>query len=152
MKPVIHTTASIGTGMICVLKPETIGMTLGDMLQSVFIHLFPTEQPVMRSLLTFFIDQGYLEISKMQSRAVTNLIQIMEEMNAKFLGMVNNKLIFPYQFVEVNPDGKHVVTERFLHRCKVCKQILLHTPNQCKLLFYGMEWERVEARESQLMP
>jgi hypothetical protein len=29
MKPVIHTVASIGTGMICVLKPEIIGMKLG---------------------------------------------------------------------------------------------------------------------------
>ena len=34
-KPVIHTTASIGTGMICVLKPEVIGMRLGDKLKSV---------------------------------------------------------------------------------------------------------------------
>ena len=78
MKPVIHTTALIGTGMICVLKPETIDMKLGDMLRSVITHLSPTKQPNMQSLLTFFIDQGYFDLSRVQSGAVTNLTQIME--------------------------------------------------------------------------
>jgi hypothetical protein len=35
MKPFIHTVASIGTGMICVLNPEIIGMKLGEMLKEV---------------------------------------------------------------------------------------------------------------------
>ena len=42
-KPVIHTTTSIGTSMICVLKPEVIGMRLGDMLKSVIQQLMPTD-------------------------------------------------------------------------------------------------------------
>ena len=63
-KPVVHTTASICTGMICVLKPEGIGMRLGDMLKSVIQQLVPTDQPAMRAQLCPFIDHGYLEIAK----------------------------------------------------------------------------------------
>ena len=39
MKPVIHTVALIGTGIICVVKAETIGMKLVDILRAVIKHL-----------------------------------------------------------------------------------------------------------------
>ena len=84
-KPVIHRTTLIGISMIRVLNPEVIGMRLGDMLKSVIRQLMPTDQPAMRAQLCLFIDPGYLEIAKVQNNQVTNLIQIIEEMNVKFL-------------------------------------------------------------------
>eukprot|EP00804_Cyclotella_cryptica_P017056 CCRYP_003298-RA/>CCRYP_003298-RA protein AED:0.45 eAED:0.36 QI:0/0/0/1/0/0/2/0/113 len=91
--PVVHATASIGTGMICILKLEVIGMRLANMLKSVCL----------------FIGRGYLAIAKAQNHQVANLIQIMEKMNVKFLGTVKNNNAFPFQFVEVNMNGKQIV-------------------------------------------
>jgi hypothetical protein len=87
-KPVIHTTASIGSGMILILKPEFIGMKLSDMLREVIKELAPSDQPAMRKLLGFFIDRGYLEIAKVQTGLMTNLIQVIEDLSASFLGTI----------------------------------------------------------------
>ncbi len=64
MKSDIHTTASIGTCMICVAKPETSGMKIANMSRTVTKHLSPTDQPAMRLIPAFFFDQGYLESLK----------------------------------------------------------------------------------------
>lgn len=90
-KPVIHDTASIGTEMICVLKLETIVISLANMLTTMIKHLSPTDQPAMRWMLTFFIDQGSLKFSEAQSSIVTNLIQIRSKMNVKFLTTIKKQ-------------------------------------------------------------
>ena len=90
MKPDIHTVASIETGMIWALKPETIGMKLGEILKELIQSVLPSDQPTLRAQLSFFIDQGYLEIAKSQSSQVANLIQIMEEVNVMFCRTIKN--------------------------------------------------------------
>ena len=79
------------------------------MLKSVIQQLMPTDQPAMRAQLCLFIDLGCCEIAKVQNNQVTNLIEIMEEMNVKFQGTTKKRNAFPFQFVEVNMDGKCTV-------------------------------------------
>ena len=71
--------------------------------------MLPSDQPALRAQLSFFIDRGYLETAKSQSGQVTNLVQIIEEMSVKFLGTIKNNCCFPFQFVDINLDGKIVV-------------------------------------------
>ena len=49
-----------------------------------------------------------LEFAKHQTGTVTNLMQIMQEHGVKFLGTIKNYNAFPFEFVEVNENGKHV--------------------------------------------
>ena len=71
-------------------------MKLGEMLKEVIRSVLPSDQPVLRAQHSFFIDQGYLEIAKVQKNQVTNVIQIMEEMNVKFLETIKNNSSFPF--------------------------------------------------------
>ena len=57
------------------------------MLKNAISSLCPQENSALRANLTFFIDRGYLEISKNQNKDnVTNLVQLMLRMGDKFLG------------------------------------------------------------------
>jgi hypothetical protein len=63
-KPVIHTTASIGTGMILVLKPKFIGMKLSNMLWEVIKELTPSDQPGRESCLGSSLTAGTLRLQR----------------------------------------------------------------------------------------
>ena len=108
LKPVFHVMATVGTGFICCFAPDKLGMRLGDMMRNAIIAVCLSGQPALRASLAFFIDRGYPDFSKHQTGAVTNLIQIMQEHGIKFLGTIKNSNAFPFEFVEVNENGKHV--------------------------------------------
>jgi len=103
LKPVIHITATTGSGHICHLTPDKLGLKLADMLKTTIEVLCPNEQ--LRQELTFFIDRGYMELAKAQKVKVTNLIQVMETLKVKFLGTVKESASFPFYHVDVNEDG-----------------------------------------------
>eukprot|EP00986_Skeletonema_menzelii_P016560 scaffold15054_cov74-Skeletonema_menzelii.AAC.1 len=111
-KPVNHVTATVGTGNICRVVPDTIGLKLGEMLKETIRKLCPN--PAQRSNMCLFLDRGYLDLAKAQHEDVTNLIQIIGEMNCKFLGTVKDSAKFPFIFVEVNEDGKTVRNKRMM--------------------------------------
>ena len=108
LNPVFHVMATVGTVFICWFAPDKLGMRLGDMMRNAIIDVCPYGQPALRVSLAFFIDCGYLEFAKHQTGTVTNLIQIMQERGVKFLGTIKNYNAFPFEFVEVNENGKHV--------------------------------------------
>ena len=108
LNPVFHVMATVGTGFICWFAPEKLGMRLGDMMRNSIIAVCPSGQPALRASLAFFIDRGYLEFAKHQTGTVTNIIQIMQEHGVKFLGTINSSNVLPFEFVEVNENGKHV--------------------------------------------
>eukprot|EP00986_Skeletonema_menzelii_P000633 scaffold176_cov69-Skeletonema_menzelii.AAC.1 len=110
LKPVNHIAATVGTGHICRVTPDTIGLKLGEMLKETIKKLCPNE--AQRSTLGLFLDRGYLELAKAQHVDVTNLIQIICNMNCKFLGTVKDSAKFPFIFVEVNEDGKTILKKR----------------------------------------
>eukprot|EP00804_Cyclotella_cryptica_P030262 CCRYP_017123-RA/>CCRYP_017123-RA protein AED:0.36 eAED:0.43 QI:0/0/0/1/0/0.5/2/0/182 len=129
--------------MICVLKPEVIHRRLGDILKSVIQQLMRIDQPAILAQLCLFIDWGYLEIAKAQNNQVTNLIQIMEEMNVKFLGTVKNNNAFPFQSVEVNMDGKQIVNGKVVAQTYGMRTNFMATtksnrPIQASVLRHGM--------------
>ena len=111
-KPVIHTAATVGSGHICRVMPDTIGLKLADMLKETIEKLCPN--PSQRSNLCLFLDRGYLDLAKAQEVDITNLIQIICDLDCKFLGTVKDSAKFPFIFVEVNEDGKTVRNKRMM--------------------------------------
>jgi hypothetical protein len=94
-------------------------------------------------LLGFFIDRGYLEIAKVQTGLVTNLIQVIEDLNASFLGTMNNNPCFPFQFVEINLDGKRVVNGKVVAqtygmRTNFVAKTKSNRPIQASVMRHGM--------------
>ena len=110
LKPVNHLAATIGTGNICRVTPDTLGLKLGEMLRDTIRKLCPNK--ALRSSMGLFLDRGYLELVKEQEVNITNLIQIICEENCKFLGTVKDSAKFPFYFVEINEDGKTVANKR----------------------------------------
>ena len=66
LKPVMHLIAVIGSGCICYMAPDLMNLKLSDMLRDAIKHLIPDSEPSIRSLLTLFIDRGYLELALRQ--------------------------------------------------------------------------------------
>ncbi|KAL7459526.1 hypothetical protein ACHAWC_011246 [Mediolabrus comicus] len=110
LKPVFHVAATTGSGNICHIRPDTIGLQLGEMLRTAILQLCP--DAALRQTLALFLDRGYLDLAKRQEVKVTNLIQIINDLGAKFLGTVKNSEKFPFQLVDVNEDGNIVVNKR----------------------------------------
>ena len=89
MKPVIHCIASVGSGCLCWIHPQQIGMKTNLMFKQAVEAICPSGNDALKGNLTYFIDCGYLEISKNQNvENVTNLIQLMLQTGIKFLGMI----------------------------------------------------------------
>eukprot|EP00984_Skeletonema_dohrnii_P012472 scaffold5064_cov67-Skeletonema_dohrnii-CCMP3373.AAC.2 len=110
--PVNHIAATVGTGNICRVTPDTLGIKLGDMLRDTIRKLCPNRALRLRSTMGLFLDRGYLHLAKAQEVDITNLIQIICEEDCKFLGTVKDSAKFPFYFVEVNEDGKTVANKR----------------------------------------
>ena len=66
LKPVMHLIAVIGSGCICYMAPDLMNLKLSDILRDAIKHLIPDSEPSIRSLLTLFIDRGYLELALRQ--------------------------------------------------------------------------------------
>ena len=113
-KPVMHTLACVGCGNIISLYPDKIGMKLSDMLRAAMNHLFISGENSLRSLFAMFIDRGYMELAKHQKISVTNLVQILQELNIKFLSTVKDSGSFPFEIVERIDDGNTVRNKRLL--------------------------------------
>ena len=102
-KPVYHCMASVSTACLIWIHPEKIGMKQSEMLKEAITSLCPHGKAALRSNITFFIDRGYLEISKNQNKDnVTNLVQLMLHMGVKFLGTLKNTEAFPFHIEDVN--------------------------------------------------
>ena len=110
LKPVIHVVATTGSGQIAYICPDILGLKLSEMIEKVILFLIPSEEH--RSLHTFFIDRGYLELAKQQNVDVSNLIQIMRSLGVKFLGTIKDSFKYAFYFVEVNEDGKSEINKR----------------------------------------
>ena len=95
-KPVHHLAATVGSGHICRVMPDIIGLKLADMLKEAIQKLCPN--PSQRSNLCLFLDRGYLELAKAQEVDITNLIQIICDLDCKFLGTVKDSAKFPFIF------------------------------------------------------
>ena len=111
-KPVNHIAATVGTGHICHITPDTIGLKLRDMLRDTIRKLSPNR--AMRHSLGIFMDRGYLDLAKAQDVDISNLIQIICEEDCKFLGTVKDSGNFPFHFVDINKDGKTVLSKRLM--------------------------------------
>ena len=78
-------------------------MKQSEMLKNAISSLCPQGNAELRANLTFFIDRGYLEISKNQNKDnVTNLVQLMLRMGVKFLGTLKNTEALPFHIEDVN--------------------------------------------------
>ena len=66
-KPVIHCMTSVSTGMTLWIFPEKIRMKRNDMFWSATNSIPPSGNESLRANLTFFIDRGYLEITRYQN-------------------------------------------------------------------------------------
>ena len=53
---VFHVIVTVGSGCICYLTPDIIGIKLGDMLKTAIKHVCPSEQAAQRALFALFID------------------------------------------------------------------------------------------------
>ena len=92
LKPVFHLQATIASGYITMMIPDTLKLQMKDMIKQMIDHLVPDGpgSEALRAALVFFIDRGYLEIAKYQEGEVKNLIQIMKSMGVKFLGTIKD--------------------------------------------------------------
>ena len=59
-----------------------------------------------------FLDHRYLELAKEQDMDDSNLIQIMREIGAKFLGTIKDSFKYLFDSVEVTEEGKTTVNKR----------------------------------------
>ena len=92
LKPVFHLQATIASGYITMMIPDTLKLQMKDMIKQMIDHLVPDGpgSEALRAALVIFIDRGYLEITKYQEGEVKNLIQIMKSMGVKFLGTIKD--------------------------------------------------------------
>ena len=110
LKPVFHLQATIASGYITMMIPDTLKLQMKDMIKQMIEHLVPDGpgSEALRASLVFFIDRGYLEIAKYQDGEVKNLIQIMKSMGVKFLGTIKDSSEFPFEVVDIKTDDETV--------------------------------------------
>ena len=104
LKPVFRVMATVGTHFIFWFAPDKLGMRLVDMMRNAIISVCTSGKPAPRASLAFFLDCGYLDLTKRLTGTATSLIQIMQERGVKFLGTINNSDAFPFKFFEVNKN------------------------------------------------
>ena len=112
LKPVHHVMALIGAGCVCYVAPDQLKLKLSEMLKKAIDHVSPHGQESQRSSLAFFIDRGYLELARAQGLDMTNLIQIMESMGIKYLGIIKNTPSFPFLIVDLNENPSTVINNK----------------------------------------
>ena len=78
IKPIFLVISTFAGGISAGL-PDKICIQLGDMINTLITSVHPFGQHVARSSLAFFINQGYMDLTKKQTGNVTNIIQIVLE-------------------------------------------------------------------------
>ena len=127
--------------MICVVKPETIGMKVMDMLRTVIKHLPPTDHPFIRSMLTILIDRGYLEISKTQACCDTSNSNYRRDY-VEFFRTIKYNLVLPFQFIELHINGMRVVNDNVIAKSYWMQTNIISSSSS----FYPVAWNRNELR------
>ena len=111
-KPVFHAMAVVGAGYIAHVMPDILKLKLADMLRSTINHVSPTRQESQCAQLAFFIDRGYLELAQILGVKILNSIQVMESMRVKFLVMIKESKLFPFQIVDLKESNVAMVNGR----------------------------------------